>query len=156
MYGVVLTLHSWNRWITLALAVAAFISAFQDHTTFTERPKGSKWDAFLMAAVDLQVLLGLLLYLGLSPLTRAALTDFMTAIRTPSVRFWALDHAVLMFGAVILVRLGRVLPGSATTASARRSRRLICFGLALAIMLAGIPWPGMEVARPLLRGWPRL
>jgi hypothetical protein len=151
MYSVVLTLHSWNRWITLVLGVAALISAFQDHATLTERPRGSRWDTFLMASVDLQVLFGLLLYLGLSPMTRAALTDFTAAIRTPSVRFWALDHAVLMFGAVVLVRLGRILAMTAKTAAARRSRRLICFGLALAIMLAGIPWPGMSVVRPLFR-----
>jgi hypothetical protein len=151
MYSVVLALHSWNRWITLALAVAAFISAFQDHTTLSERPKGYRWDTFLMASVDLQVLFGLLLYLGLSPMTRAALTDFSSAMRTPAVRYWALDHAALMFGAVVLVRLGRILPMTAKTAAARRSRRLICFGLALAIMLAGIPWPGMSVARPLFR-----
>jgi hypothetical protein len=156
MYAVVLTLHSWNRWITLALAVAAFISAFQDHSKPAERPTGSRWDMFLMASVDLQVLLGLLLYLGLSPLTRAALTDFTAAVGTPSLRFWALDHVVLMFAAVVLVRLGRVLPLSATTAAARRRRRLICFGLALGVMLAAIPWPGMALARPLFRWWPRL
>jgi hypothetical protein len=154
MYSVVLTLHSWNRWITLGLGAVAIINALQDHSTLSERPNGFRWDSFLMAAVDLQVLLGLLLYLGLSPLTRAALADFTAAMRTPSLRYWALDHAVLMFGAVVLVRLGRVLPLSARTASARRRRRLICFGLALAVMVAGIPWPGLSLPRPLFRGWP--
>jgi hypothetical protein len=153
MYSVVLTLHSWNRWLTLALGLAAVISALQDRTELTERPRGMRWDTFLMAAVDLQVLLGLLLYLGLSPLTRAALADFAAAVRTPTLRFWALDHAVLMFGAVVLVRLGRVLPLSAKSGAARRSRRLICFGLALAIMIAAIPWPGVSLARPLFRMW---
>jgi hypothetical protein len=156
MYSVVLTLHSWNRWITLGLGVAAFISAFQDHGTLSDRAKGSRWDPYLMASADLQVLLGLLLYLGLSPLTRDALSDFSTAIRTPALRFWAVDHVVLMFGSVLLVRLGRVLAMTAKTAAARRSRRLICFGLAVVIMLAAIPWPGMSLARPLFRGWPRL
>jgi hypothetical protein len=154
MYSVVLFLHSWNRWLTLALGVAAFVSALRDRSTLTGRPRGSRWDTFLMASVDLQVLLGLLLYLGLSPLTRAALADFASAVRTPSLRFWALDHAVLMFGAVLLVRLGRVLPMSAKTAHGRRRRRLICFGLALLVMLAGIPWPGLWFARPLYRLWP--
>jgi hypothetical protein len=153
MYSVVLTLHSWNRWLTLALGLAAVISALQDRSELAERPRGMRWDTFLMAAVDVQVLLGLLLYLGLSPLTRAALSDFSAALRTPSMRFWALDHVVLMFGAVVLVRLGRVLPMSAKTPVARRSRRLICFGLALAIMVAAIPWPGMSLARPLFRMW---
>jgi hypothetical protein len=156
MYSVVLTLHSWNRWLTLALGVAAFISALQDRSKLTERPGGFRWDTFLMAAVDLQVLFGLLLYFGLSPLTRAALADFPSAMSRSALRFWALDHVVLMFGAVVLVRLGRVLPLSATTAPSRRRRRLICFGLALAIMVAGIPWPGMSLARPLIRWWPVL
>jgi hypothetical protein len=156
MYSVVLTLHSWNRWITLALGVAAVVSAFLDHNPLSQRPKGSRWDTFLMASVDLQVLLGLLLYLGLSPLTRGALADFSSAMRTPSLRFWALDHVALMFGSVLLVRLGRVLAMTAKTVAARRNRRLICFGLALVIMVAAIPWPGMTLARPLFRPWPRL
>jgi hypothetical protein len=154
MYSAVLALHSWNRWITLALGIAAFTSAVLDRSSLTERPKGSRWDTFLMASVDLQVLFGLLLYLGLSPLTRAALADFSAAMRVPSLRFWALDHVALMFGSVLLVRLGRVLAMTARTASARRNRRLICFGLALVIMLAAIPWPGMALARPLFRMWP--
>jgi hypothetical protein len=154
MYEAVLTLHSWNRWLSLLLGIAATVNAFTEVPVVTERRKGSRWDTFFMASVDLQVLFGLLLYFGLSPLTTEAMNNMSAAMRTPGLRFWAVDHAVVMFGAVVLVRLGRVFAMTAKTPEARRWRRLVCFGLALAGMIAAIPWPGFSLGRPLLRMWP--
>jgi hypothetical protein len=154
LYAVVVTLHSWVRWIALLLGLASTISALGDRNGLDERPRGARWDVFFMAAVDVQVLLGLLLYLGLSPFTREGLADLSAAMRTPALRFWTVDHLALMFATVVLVRLGRVLALTARSAARRRTRRLVCFSLALALMLAGTPWPGSSQGRPLLRRWP--
>jgi hypothetical protein len=154
MYETVLTLHSWNRWISLLLGVAATINAFQETPVFTEKRKGSRWDTCFMASIDLQVLFGLALYFGLSPFTTEAMNNLSSAMRSPALRFWAIDHVVVMFGAVILVRLGRILAMTAKTPEARRTRRLLCFSLAVVAMLAAIPWPGLAQGRPLLRAWP--
>ena len=56
-----------------------------------------------------------------------------------------------MFGAVILVHVGRVLARTAKSAEAKRMRLLVCVGFAVVAMLAGIPWPGMAGGRPLFR-----
>jgi hypothetical protein len=40
---------------------------------------------------------------------------------------------------------------NAKTPEARRSRRLICFTLAMLILLSAIPWPGLPWGRPLFR-----
>lgn len=154
MYGYVITLHSWLRWATLLFAFAAVVSAYLDDKPLSESPKGARWDSWFMAAVDIQVLFGLLLYFGLSPFMPDALSDVGTAVRNPFLRYWMFDHLLLMSVAVILVRAGRYLALNALTPAARRQRRMWCFALAIVAMLVAIPWPGQGDARPLLRAWP--
>ena len=109
------------------------------------------WGLFLMMALDIQLLLGLLLYFVLSPFTSRALADMSAAMRNPRLRFFAVDHVTMMLAAAILVHVGRVLARKAAGADEKRMRLLICFGVALFAMLAGIPWPGLASGRPLFR-----
>src|SRR5207248_4439237 len=88
------------------------------------------------AAVDLQLLLGLSLYLFLSPFTKA----FFAAptLKQPHLRFFGVEHIFGMLVAVMLVHLGK--------------RRVFAFTLAaLLVMLASIPWPFLVYGRPLWR-----
>ena len=152
-YAIVLIIHSWNRWATLLLGVAATLNAFLNRTENPAKPGRSRWDTSFMAAVDLQVLLGLVLYFGLSPVTTAGLNDLSAAIHTPVLRFWTFIHIIAMFGAMILVRVGRVLAMNAKTPDARRLRKGVAFVAALAVMAAAIPWPGTAAGRPLFRAY---
>jgi hypothetical protein len=93
----------------------------------------------------------LLLYFGLSPFTRDALNNFAHSMQVPALRFWAVEHVTFMFAAVGLVRAGRVMAMNAKTPRARRTRRTVCFTLAMLILAAGIPWPGLSYGRPLFR-----
>lgn len=150
MYTTVLTIHSWIRWIALIAGVGATLSALRS----VSRPGDAgadRWGLIMVTALDIQMLLGLILYFVLSPFTVQAMQDFGAAMRTPQLRFWAVEHITMMFAAVILTHLGRVLGRKATTPEARRTRTLICFGLATLLMLAGTPWPGMTNGRPLFR-----
>jgi hypothetical protein len=150
MYGAVLGVHSWVRWVVLAAAILATINAFRSNSD-GERLPGKGWDTLFMAAVDLQLLFGLVLYFGLSPFTKEAFADFGTAMGNSGLRFWAVEHAFGMLLAVVFVRVGRVTSAGAKTALAARRRRMIWFTLATVIMLASIPWPGMPNGRPLFR-----
>jgi len=153
VYPTVLTIHSWLRWATLFLAVAATLNAFRRDTDVSQRMPGRHWDSLFMMALDFQVLFGLLLYFGLSPFTREALNDLGAALSNPGLRFWAIEHIGMMVAAVALVRAGRVLALTATTASARRTRRALFFTLTTLVILGGIPWPGLENGRPLWRSF---
>lgn len=106
-----------------------------------------------MAAVDLQVLFGLVLYFGLSSLTVDTLNDLGSIRGNPLLMFWAVWHVAAMVGVVVFVRIGRVLALSAKTPRQRRRGRLVAFASATVVMLAGMPWPGLSYARPLFRGW---
>lgn len=149
MYDIVLLVHSWLRWVALLAGVAATLAAF------TSRPgrgdRSDTWGLVLMIVLDLQMLLGLLLYFALSPNTAAILNDFGGAMRDPTARFWAVEHVTMMLGAVVVAHVGRVLARKARTPHAKRLRTLVCFGFATLLMVLGTPWPGMRAGRPLFR-----
>jgi hypothetical protein len=151
VYTVVLSIHSWLRWVTLFLAIAATLNAWRAPIPNVPRLPGRWWDTFLMLAIDLQVLFGLVLYFGLSPFTTAAMNDLTAAAHNPALRFWSIEHSGAMLGAVVLVRVGRVLAMNAGSPADARNRRLICFTLATLTMLIAIPWPGLQNGRPLFR-----
>ena len=149
MYTVVLIFHSWFRWIALILGVMATFAAFTDRSA--GRSTTDRWGLFFMMVLDIQMLLGLLLYLVLSPFTTAALHDFGAAMRNPALRYWAVDHVSLMFFAVVIVHVGRVLARTARTPQSKRTRQIVCFSLATIAMIAATPWPGTAHGRPWFR-----
>lgn len=151
MYATVLLIHSWLRWFTLLMCIGAIYYAARPIRP--ERPDlpGKAWDTYLMLAVDLQMLFGLILYFGLSPFTRNAMENVGAAFTVPALRFWAIEHAGGMFGALMLVRVGRVLAMNAPTPVLAQKRRLICFVIATVVMLLAVPWPGLANGRPFFR-----
>ena len=99
----------------------------------------------------MQFLLGILLYFVLSPLTRQAMQDFGLAMRTSGLRFWAVEHVLGMVIALALVHIAGVRIRKAATDQKRHRTAMIFYGLALVVILASIPWPGMPAGRPLFR-----
>jgi hypothetical protein len=151
MYELVLTLHSWIRWIALLAGIVTTVMLLAGRSQASGTDRSSTWALVCMIALDLQLLLGLLLYFVLSPTMRAILNDFGAATRDPVARFWAVEHVPLMLIAIVLAHVGRVLARKATSPSAQRIRLLVCFGLATFLMLIATPWPGMNAGRPLFR-----
>ena len=150
-YTLVLILHSWIRWIALVAGLGATMAAFNHRAQKDALDRADWWGLALMAALDLQMLLGLLLYLVLSPTMQEILQNFSAAMQKSVTRFWAVEHISTMMVAVVLVHVGRVLGRKAATPEAKRTRLLVCFGVATLAMLAAIPWPGMTDGRPLFR-----
>ena len=150
MYTTVLILHSWLRWIALVGGVGATLAAFRAGEAGGSA-RAERWGLVLLIALDIQMLLGLLLYLVLSPNMKAILDNFGAAMQDSTLRFLAVEHITMMLVAVILVHVGRVLARKAKTPAATRTRLLVCFGLATIAMIVAIPWPGMTNGRPLFR-----
>jgi hypothetical protein len=97
--------------------------------------------------MDIQLLLGLILYFFLSPLTRSALSNFGGAMGSPDLRFFALEHALYMILAVVFVHLGSVFSRRQAEDVKKHRTAAIWFGLAVLLILIGMPW-----MRPLLPG----
>jgi hypothetical protein len=149
MYALVLLLHSWIRWVAVGAGVAAAAGAFGRGASALR--SAERWGLIFMITLDLQLLLGLLLYGVLSPFTSQAMQDFGGAMRDPMLRFWAVEHFTMMLLAAVLVHVGRVLARSTPDGEKKRNRLLVCFAIALLLVLVAIPWPWREVGRPLFR-----
>jgi hypothetical protein len=151
IYAAVLTLHSWIRWLVLLTGIAAFGRAAAGASGRKPwRPSDDRAGFWFVMALDTQFLLGILLYAFLSPVTHQAFGDFGAAMKNSGLRFWAVEHGVGMLLGVALAHIGRAR--TRKTDSLRRHRvAAIFFGLALAVILASIPWPGTPNGRPLLR-----
>jgi hypothetical protein len=152
MHPLMLTLHSILRWIVLILAVVTFVRALigwfgnKDWTALDNR-----LGMLLSASTDLQVLLGFILYIFLSPITTTAFRDLGAAMGDGLQRFWTLEHVLLMIVALILIHVGRATSKAAEGARSKHKRAAIFFGLALLSILIAIPWPFLSYGRPLIR-----
>ncbi len=151
MFDVMLLLHSWLRWPALIAGIVATAAAFNSRPLGAEKTAADRWGAIFVGLIDLQMLLGLLLYFVLSPTTAAIRADFGAAMRDPVARFWAVEHITLMFAAVVVGHVGRVLARKARTPGSKRMRMLACYALATLAIIAAIPWPGFRAGRPLFR-----
>ena len=148
-YLITLMLHSWLRWLVLASGLIATVRALAAGSRqWTEAD--DRAGLLFTVMLDVQVLLGLLLYLWLSPITHQAFGDIGAAMKDASLRFWVVEHIFGMVIALALAHVGRVRIRK--TDPARRPRvAAIFFGLTLVVIVASIPWPAAPYGRPLLR-----
>jgi len=154
LYTALLVIHSWLRWVVVFGGIAALGGAVGGLTTRRDwQPADQLRGLIFTIALDVQFLVGLVLYAGLSPVTRAAFGDMGAAMRDPALRFYAVEHSVAMIAALALVHVGRVRIRKATDTAVRHRTALVFFGLALLIVLLMIPWPGMAGGRVLFRGF---
>jgi len=158
MYTIILALHSWVRWLALFAGIAATITVARDASSRgpAESPATSQTDRFgviLTATLDVQLLLGLLLYFVVSPNMAEIRAHFGEAMKDPVARFWAVEHITTMLGAVIAAHVGRILARKTADANSRRMKLFICYGIATLLMFIAVPWPGMRAGRPLFRGF---
>jgi len=152
MYTATLLLHSWLRWVVIVLGLLAVVKAI------TGRSSGRAWSPaearagrLFAIALDVQVLLGLLLYFVFSNLLSVAREDMGRAMASPTIRFWLVEHLTGMLVAVALAHIGSVRVRKASTDAVKYGRAALFYGLALLAVLLASPWPGLPHARPLFR-----
>jgi hypothetical protein len=152
MYPWTLLIHSWLRWLVILFGLVVVVRAIGG--AMGRRPWGPTDDRFVglfMRTLDVQVLLGLLLYFFLSPITRAALSDFGGAMASSGLRFFAVEHVFGVIVGMVLAHRGRARVKAVADPVAKHRVAAIFFVLALIAILASIPWPFMPTGRPLLR-----
>ena len=99
---------------------------------------------------DLQLVVGGLLYFVASPTVRAALGDMKVAMKDTVLRFFAVEHFVMMFLVVVVVHVASVVAKKATDDQKRFKIVSICAAIVFVLILVGVPWPFREA---LGRGW---
>jgi hypothetical protein len=101
--------------------------------------------------VDLQLLVGLLLYFVWSPLTKMAREDMSVAMKNEELRHWAVEHAALMLLAIAFVHVGKVLANKAQKPRSQHGRAVLFFGMSLALMILGMVMQMSKFERPWFR-----
>jgi len=141
MYSAVLSIQNIISWIALILGILSAIQGYlgwfgNREWTLKDRKIGS----YFTIAMDVQLLLGLLLYIFLSPTTRTAFRDFGAAMQVGDLRFFALEHPFFMVLAVVFAHLGSILSRKAEQTNAKFRRAAIWFSLSVLAVLLGMPW----------------
>jgi hypothetical protein len=152
LYPIVLLFHSWFRWVVLAVllfSLVHFARSWAGKRPFADGD--ARVARILVGTIDLQLALGLLLYVFLSPFTAAGFADLGAAMRTAPLRFFTIEHPFAMVLAVVVLH-ARSDMTKKLGADPRRHRSLAAAcGVALLLIAISIPWPGLPYARPLLR-----
>ncbi len=151
MHNTLLIIHSLLRWAILLTGIWAFIRACKGvsgKTPFTAAD--NKASLFFSISLDVQFLIGLLMYFITSPLIKSALSDMGAAMKDSTLRFFAVEHTIMALLALILVHIGRSKVKKAANDAKKHKTALIFYGLALLLILLLIPWPFRAA---LGRGW---
>ena len=144
MYNEFLLFHNTLRWLLL---ISLFITLVKYLAGWMGNKPWTKFDNLLgivfTSLMDIQLMLGLVLYVFLSPVTRTAFADFGAAMKDDNLRFYAVEHISIMLVAVIMVHIGRAKSKKAKTDIGKFRIASIFFLIALALILGGIPWNRM-------------
>jgi hypothetical protein len=153
VYAAFLVAHSTIRWLVLLFGLAVVgrgIAAWSGRPWTDADARTAK---LYLNTLNLQFLIGLILYVFLSPAIREALQDVGGAMRDGRLRFFLVEHLIGMFIGVALAHIGSARIKKAPTDARKHRTAAIFFGLSLLVIALSIPWPGTAAARPLIT-WP--
>lgn len=142
------------RWAVLLMLL---LSVFRAAAGLWKRAVFSAGDNALRhwtaTVAHIQLLIGLLLY-ARSPLVAWFYRHPAAAMQQREALFFALVHAGLMVSAIVVLSIGSALAKRRHSDSGKFRSMLCWYSIALALILAAIPWPGSPLAsRALLRGF---
>lgn len=147
-----LHLHSILRYIVLIVAIWAIfksLSGMNGGKTFTKADQ--KPGLFFMILMDIQLLVGLILYFtgnfGLNAIKTLGMGEVM---KTSITRFFAVEHLIGMLLALVLVHIGYAATKKTGVSDQKKFKKSFwMYLIALIVIFASIPWP----FRALGRGW---
>ncbi len=136
MYDTLLGLHSGLRYIVLvllALALLLAIIGLFGKKAYTETNR--KVNLFAMIFTHTQFLVGLILYF-FSPQVNYA--NMAEAMKNAMMRYWTVEHSVLMLFAIILITIGHSRSKKAGPAFNKHRSIALYYGLAILVIVVAI------------------
>lgn len=151
MASGLLHLHNLLRWFILLFALWTIFKTMGGLGGGKQFTKADKRPAMLlMITADIQLLLGLILYVNNGWFKVLTGGSFMGA---PAARFWAMEHMLGMLIGIILIHVGYSSVKKDIPDTAKFKKVFWCTLIALIVILITIPWPFREmVGRPLFPG----
>ena len=156
MYPEVLALHSLFRWLVVVSLLFAIYRGYKGW--FSNEPFSKfdnsirKWTAII---VQIQLIIGITLY-SISPLVRYFLQNFKKALPEREIRFFGMEHAVVMISAIIVITIGAFKSKRKITDKEKYKTMAIWFSIGMLMILSSIPLPFSPppfVRRPFFRAF---
>jgi len=141
MYTALLHSHNGLRWLVLLAFLVSIVLACSGWFGKRNWKKSDKLSGlFLVIFMDLQFLIGIVLYAFISPITKAAFVDFGAAMKNADLRFYAVEHILMMVIALILMHIGRAKSKKNVAPWKRHRSAAIFYSISLLLVLVSIPW----------------
>lgn len=141
MYTGLLHTHNMFRWLVLIALVMAVLFAFSGWMGKSDwKKRDNLIGSLLTIFVDIQFLVGIILYAFVSPITKSAFSDFGATMKNADLRFYAVEHILMMIIALVLIHVGRSKSKKNTAAWKQHRSAAIFYGISLLLILAAIPW----------------
>ena len=143
MYKILLGLHSGIRYIVIVLFALALIMALVG--LFGRKPytqTNRKVNLFAMISAHIQLLTGLVLYF-FSP--NVMFRNMGAAMKDPMMRYWTVEHLVMMIFAVALITIGHSRSKKFADAFNKHRTISLFYGLALLVILLAIYQSGRPI-----------
>ena len=154
MYQALLYLHNFGRWVVIILLLVAIfraVSGIAGRKPFTNGDK--KTGLFLMIAAHIMLLIGLYQwFVGPWGFHNIKTLGMATVMHDNILRFWAVEHITGMIVGIVLITIGRGSAKKQISDIAKHRRSFWFYFIAFIIIVASVPWPFRDVARPLLPG----
>lgn len=142
MYNAMLHAHSGLRWLVVLFLVIAILKSFVGWFGKKEFTKSDNLVALLLLSfTHLQLIVGAAMYF-ISP----KVIGIGDAMKDGVLRFWTLEHGLMMLIAITLITIGRVKSKKATKNETKFKKGAIFYTIAFILIL----WAGLM--KPLMLG----
>jgi cytochrome c biogenesis factor len=153
MYNTLLSIHSLFRWLVLISLLYAIYRAWRGWKRNKPYTKHDNLVRHLTATIaHIQLVLGLWLYF-VSPVIHYFLHNYKDAVHQREVRFFGMEHSLMMLIAIVLITIGSMVARRKATDQQKFKAMAIWFTIALIVILILIPWPFSPITanRPYVR-----
>ena len=134
--------HSGLRWEVLGLLVYAIFNALRKKDFYAKSDR--LVNMFAMVSLHIQLVIGLILYF-----TSVKVSFVEGWMKNQLLRFYGMEHILLMIIAIVLVTIGHAKSKRASEPSKKHKTILLFYAIGLILIIASIPWP----FRQLGAGW---
>jgi Na+-driven multidrug efflux pump len=144
MYPLLDSLHSYNRYL---IFIALLFVLFRSYSGWLGKKPYEKLDntgsLVLLILTHVQLLIGLILYAFLSPSTQAAFANMGAAMKDSTLRYFAVEHILMMIIAVVFIQLGRTFSKKASGDEKKHRQLAIYTTIAVLLILGSLAPKGL-------------
>ncbi|MBK7696353.1 MAG: hypothetical protein IPI30_19195 [Saprospiraceae bacterium] len=115
------------------------------------RIRTKKLNTYMMLLLHSQLVIGLALYFGVSPMMKDIMANFGGSMKDSAQRFWSVEHMMGMVIGIIVAQIGASKAKKQSTDAQKFKTGFMWFTIAILIIILMIPFGIWNVERPMFR-----